>query len=160
MKYLRLVHPILVSALVLCFGFGLAQEDAEALKIAKSVVGQFDDLVSRQDAVAMGQLFTKDAKLFAEGGHLEGREAIQEFQRESFQGGFAESSSSVSEAWLLGDTAFAIGTFTGNDGQSGGNNSLVLKRTDGTWRIYRLMYTGEGVPEDAASGGAVSGGGD
>ena len=154
MKYLRPVHLVLVSALVLCSGFALAQEDAEALKIAKSVVGQFNDIVSQQDAVAMGQLFTEDAELFAEGGHLGGREAIQEFQRESFEGGFNESSSAVSEAWLSGDFAFVVGDYPG------GNFLQVLKKTDGTWRIHRLMYTGEGVPEDSASGGAVSGGGD
>ena len=152
MKHLRPVYLVLVPALVLCFG--LAQEDAEALEITKSVVGQFNDIVSQQDAVAMGQLFTEDAELFAEGGHLEGREAIQEFQRESFEGGFNESSSSVSEAWLLGDMAFVVGDYPA------GNFLQVLKKTDGTWRIHRLMYTSEGVLEDAASGGAVSGGGD
>lgn len=160
MKYLRPAYLVLVSALVLCFGFSLAQGDAEALKVAEGVVGEFDTLVGRQDAVAMGQLFTEDAKLFADGGHLEGREDIQEFQKGSFEGGFSESSSSVSEAWLLGDTAFAIGEFTSNEGQAGGNSSLVLKKTDNKWRIHRLMYTSEGVPEDAASGGAASGGGD
>ena len=159
MKYPRPIYLVLVLSLVLCSGSGLAQGNAEALKIAAGVVGEFDAIVGRQDAAAMGQLFTEDAQLFADGGHLEGREAIQEFQRESFEDGFSESSSSVSEAWLLGDTAFAIGRFTSGDGQSGGNNSLVLKKTDGKWRIHRLMYTSEGAPEDSARGGAGSGGG-
>ena len=151
MKQLRPVYLVFVSV-ALYFGFGLAQGNAEALKIAEGVVGEFDAIVGRQDAVAMGQLFTEDAKLFADGGHLEGRADIQEFQRESFEGGFRESSSSVSEAWLLGDVAFVVGDYPG------GNFLQILQKTDGKWRIHRLMYTGEGVPENSASGGAVSGG--
>ena len=151
MEYPRSTQLIFVSA-ALCFGFGLAQGDTEAFRVAKSVVGQFNDIVSQQDAVAMGQLFTEDAQLFAEGGHLEGRAVIQEFQRESFEGGFNESSSSVSEAWLLGDVAFVVGDYPG------GNFLQVLKKTEGKWRIYRLMYTSEGVPEDTPSGGTASGG--
>ncbi len=145
MKHPRTTRLVFVSV-ALCFGFGLAQGDAEALKVAKSVVGQFNDVVSQQDAVAMGQLFTCDAKLFAEGGHLEGREDIQEFQRESFEGGLSESSSSVSEAWLLGDVAFVVGDYPA------GNFLQVLKKTDGKWRIHRLIYTSEAVPEDTTGG--------
>ncbi len=145
MKHPRAARLVFVLV-ALCLGFGLAQGDAEALSIARGVVGQFEDAVSQQDAVAMGQLFTEDAKLFAEGGHLEGREDIQEFQRESFEGSFSESSSSVSEAWLLGDVAFVVGDYPA------GNFLQFLKKTDGKWRIHRLMYTREGVPEDTTRG--------
>jgi uncharacterized protein (TIGR02246 family) len=162
MKRNRVALSILVTALTLLLGFGLAQgDDAEAREVVEGVKQQWVDLVSQQDAAGLAQLFTEDGQFFYEGGVTEGREALEEMFGTFFDSGLVESSVPVSEAWLLGDTAFAVGEATNVDaqGEFSGNFLEIFKQEDGEWKIYRLMSTASSMPEGTASGGTMSGGG-
>ena len=66
MKRSRVALSVLVTALTLCFSFGLAQEsDAEALEMAEGIAQLWEDAVSQQDAAAIAQLFTEDGQFIS-----------------------------------------------------------------------------------------------
>jgi uncharacterized protein (TIGR02246 family) len=156
LKNLRTTQLAFFAALALCFSFGVAQgDDAEAREVVEGVKQQWMDLVGQQDAAALAQLFTEDGQYFYEGGVVEGREALEETFRTFFDSGLSESSVPVSEAWLLGDTAFAVGEYTNEDaqGEFSGNFLEIFKQEDGEWKIYRLMATAGSMPDTMTGGG-------
>jgi uncharacterized protein (TIGR02246 family) len=164
MKRSRITLSILVTTLTLLLGFGLAQGgDAEAMEVVEGVVQQFEDAVSQQDAAAFAQLYTENGTDLTEGSAVVGREAIQQYVQGGFDAGLAEVSVEVTEAGLMGDTAYGAGTFisTGAEGEvfGDGNWTGIYKQEAGEWKIHRLMGVSKPAPEGTTSGGAMSGGG-
>ncbi len=162
MEQSRLALSVLVTALAL--GFGLAQEeDAEALEVVEGIVQQFEDTVSQQDAAAFGQLFAEDGSDLIYGLEYIGREAVQKGWQENFDAGVAQISIEVTEAGLMGDTAYGAGTavLMGTEGEvfDQVNWTGIYKQEGGEWKIHRLIGSSKPMPEGTASGGAMSGGG-
>lgn len=161
MKRGRVALSVLVTALVLFFGFGLAQgDDAEALEAVKRSAQQYDEAFNQQDAAAFGQLFTEDALFLAFNSPThEGREAIVEafgFAPENV--GAFEHSVEVTEAMSFGDMVHGLGTFEIVDAEGQvldeGKWMALYKHEDGALQIYRII-TNSNLPfqEGTASGG-------
>lgn len=164
MRHLRTTRLAFVATLALCFSFVLAQgDDAEALEVVEGAVQRWEDGIEQQDAVAMAQLFTEDGSDFSEGAETHGREALQQSYQGAFDAGVIEIPVEVTEAGLIGDTAYGAGTFVvmGAEGEvfNEGNWTGIYKKEGGEWKIHRLMGTAVPMPEGAASGGTMSGGG-
>ncbi len=164
MKRSRVALSVLATALTLTLGFGLAQgDDAEALEVVEGVTQQFEDIASQQDAAAFAQLYMEDGTDLSEGSEVKGREAIEEYYQGAFDAGIAEVSVEVTEAGLMGDTAYGAGTFTTRSAEGEvfgeGNWTGIYKQEGGEWKIHRLMGTAVPMPEGTASGGTMSGGG-
>lgn len=158
MKQTRVARSVLVIVLTLFFGFCVAQGDeAEALEVVEGIVQQWMDIVSQQDAAAMGQLLTEDGQDFYESSELMGRQAIQEGYQASFDAGIAEVPVLVTEAGLLGDTAYGAGTFVskGAEGEVFGEGNWIgiYKQEGGEWKIHRLMGTSKPMPDTMIGGG-------
>lgn len=111
----------------------------------------------------MAQLFTEDGSDFFEGSEARGREALQQVYQGGFDAGITEIPVEVTEAGLMEDTAYGAGTFVvmGAEGEvfNEGNWTGIYKKEGGEWKIHRLMGTAVPMPEGAASGGTMSGGG-
>ncbi len=164
MKQSRLALSVLATALTLFFGFGLAQEDdAEAMEVVEGVVQQFEDAVSQQDTATFGQLFAEDGSDLFDGLEHIGREAVQKGWQENFDAGVAQISIEVTEAGLMGDTAYGAGTavLMGTEGEvfNEVNWTGIYKQEAGEWKIHRLIGASKPAPEGTTSGGAMSGGG-
>lgn len=113
----------------------------EAFDIVDRISQRLVDAIRRQDADALAQLYAEDAQHFSEHGTPKGREAIRAWHQEGFDSTGGTFSVSVTEAGLLGDTAYGVGTFA-SEGESGaikGNWISVNKNEGGEWRIHRLI---------------------
>ncbi len=116
-------------------------DSTEAFDIIDGISQRFADAIRRQDADALAQLYTEDAQHFAEEGTPKGRESIRAWHQERFDSTGGTFSVSVTEAGLLGDTAYGVGT-AGSEGESGPikvNWISVDKKEDGEWKIHRLI---------------------
>lgn len=164
MKRSHIASSALLAILALLFSVGAAQDsDAEALEAVEGVAQQFDNIVSQQDAAAIALLYTEDAKQLSEGVVADGRKGIQELFRGFFDAGIAEVSTEITEAGLLGDTAYGAGTTVVMDVEGEVLNNLnwtgIYKQEGGEWKIHRLMSTSASIPEGTATGGTMTGGG-
>ncbi len=113
----------------------------EAFDIIDGISQRFADAIRRQDADALAQLYAEDAQHYAEHGTPKGREAIRVWHQEGFDSTGGTFSVSVTEAGLLGDTAYGVGT-AASEGESGPikvNWISVNKKEGGEWRIHRLI---------------------
>ncbi len=93
---------------------------------------------------------------------LRGRTAIDQYYRQWFQGPARVTAFTFShlESPVLGDTAFDVGTYKqtlslGNGTvNASGKYTVVLKRSDGDWKIAYLIFNGDSPSKmpPAASG--------
>jgi uncharacterized protein (TIGR02246 family) len=162
MKQTYVALSVFATALILSFGFGLAQgDDAEALEVVRGAVQRWEDGIRQQDAAAMAQLFTEDGADFSEGSEVRGREALQQWYQGAFEAGVTEIPVEVTEAGLMGDLAYGAGTFVvqGAEGEvfNEGNWTAIYKQEGGEWKIHRLMGTAVPAPASPMTGGMTGG---
>jgi ketosteroid isomerase-like protein len=167
MKRSRVAFSVLITALTLFFGFGLAQEgDAEALETLEGFLQQYEDAVNQQDTEAYSQLWTEDGKFLGPNSPIiEGREAIVENEGFSPENvGTFELSLEATEAISFGDMLHGMGTFkiVGAEGEvfEDGKFMALYKQVDGGLQLYRLAPSSNlPLPEAPASGDTMTGGG-
>ncbi|MFC2085548.1 YybH family protein [Bacteroidota bacterium] len=97
------------------------------------------------------------AILFPQGAPpVKGIKSISSLYSASFESNTFEVSDSNEEIQVFGDFAFEIGTWVGSINPKDGsspfkiNNSVISiykRQKDGAWKIYRMMYNQNDVPE-------------
>ena len=115
-------------------------------ELLSSVVAAFN----AADSAALAKSYTEDAVLMPAGVPIAvGREAIQSFNQRLFDQSAARQSITTEECVVLGDWAFARGTFTAEispkaagEGQalSGKWVNLFALQPDGAWKIARHIW--------------------
>lgn len=166
MKRSRVALSILVTALTLLFGFGLAQDDDQAMAVVSGITQQYVDAVNQQDAEAFSQFWTEDAQdLLSNGPVVEGIETLVEYQAFAPENvGTFELSAEATEAEMSGDIAYGQGTFSFLDAEGQvldeGKWIAIYKQQDTEWKLHRLISNsnlplpeGTGSGEDTTSGG-------
>lgn len=105
------------------------------------------------DASAVAAMYREDAALMpAECPLLRGRAAIEQYYREWFKSPAKVTAFTFThlESPVLGNTAFDVGTYrqTLSLGEGGtvsvsGKYSVILKRSDGEWKIAYLIFNSD-----------------
>ena len=100
---------------------------------------------ARQDAAAVAELYTENAKLLPPNSNiLEGRAAIQAFWQAVMGMGIASAQLEIQEVDAVGDTAVEVSLFTlyTADGTVAdyGKYIVVWKRVNGQWFLHRDIF--------------------
>ena len=100
---------------------------------------------ARQDAAAVAELYTENAKLLPPNSNiLEGRAAIQAFWQAVMGMGIASAQLEIQEVDAVGDTAVEVSLFTLHtaDGTVADNGKYVVvwKRVKGQWFLHRDIF--------------------
>ena len=100
---------------------------------------------ARQDAAAVAELYTENAKLLPPNSNiLEGRAAIQAFWQAVMGMGIASAQLEIQEVDAVGDTAVEVSLFTlyTADGTVAdyGKYIVVWKRVKGQWFLHRDIF--------------------
>ena len=100
---------------------------------------------ARQDAAAVAELYTENAKLLPPNSNiLEGRAAIQAFWQAVMGMGIASAQLEIQEVDAVGDTAVEVSLFTlySADGTAAdyGKYIVVWKRVKGQWFLHRDIF--------------------
>lgn len=127
---------------VLCLhGVAMADDVRDAIDAGNRA---FKTALLKGDAVAVGNLYTEDAKLIAPGGDIvKGRPAITAFWKKISDTGLKHVTLTTSEVESSDDLAFEEGTvkLVGTTGQESVARYIVVwKRTNGVWKLHRDIW--------------------
>lgn len=141
---------------LLLLGFNTAQaqvkkmpEEEQAVTIRDQIMvlhEKLDQSCTRNDVVALSNLFTSDAQILREGSDIErGTGGVQSFFFNAFRFGVRQVRLNAQEIDGDGNLAFETGTVTLLNAQGQiikqGPYMMIFKRIDNVWKIYRLMST-------------------
>ncbi len=118
----------------------------EAFEIINRITEHFVDAVKQQDVDALVQLYTEDGQHFREEDAPKGREALRAFHQEDVNNSQGEAPSTfsamVTEAELLGNMAYGVGTWAftrQGKAEAKGKWMSIYKNEGGEWEIHRVM---------------------
>lgn len=104
----------------------------------------FKRALLKGDAIAVGNLYTPEAKIVAPGGDpVRGRAAITLFWKQIIDSGLKHVTMTTSEVESAGDLAYEEGTIklTASAGnESAARYMIIWKRNDGAWKIHREIW--------------------
>ena len=156
------VHLLsLASLLVLAACAPQQVPDTEADVAAISAqVDQFVAAWNAADNATLSPMVAEDAILMQpDGSPLEGRDAILATMADGYDIAMIQQSATVDEVIVMGDYAYAHGTWTLNPMSAAGADmqalngkwsTLYARGTDGAWQIWRWMWN---QPSDQVSAG-------
>lgn len=125
-----------------------ASDTAGIIKAANKALGT---AVANGDAVAIGKMYTKTAKLLPNNAELlKGTKAITAFWQGLLDAGIKGVTLKSQEVEKLGTTAIEVGTYT-LSGQGGstldkGKYIAVWKKEGREWKLHRDMINSNGAP--------------
>ena len=107
--------------------------------------------VAKGDAVAVGKMYTKTAKLLAPNtGLLKGTKAITGFWRGAINAGIRGAVLKSQEVEKLGTTAIEVGAYTllgeGGAKLDEGKYLVVWKKDGREWKLHRDVFNTNGAP--------------
>ncbi|KPP98490.1 MAG: ketosteroid isomerase related protein [Rhodobacteraceae bacterium HLUCCA12] len=122
---------------------GPSLADPDAREAIESRLQQYEDRFNARDAEALARLFNEDVVYYGPLGTVfEGRDAVEQRYRGSFEAGFRDMRIETIEIDVLGDTAWDIAryTITGPNGDPlEGYHLAILKKVDGDWMVQRTL---------------------
>jgi ketosteroid isomerase-like protein len=125
-----------------CLTSAVQAQDARAGVDAGNLA--FKNALLKGDAVAIGNLYTADAKVIAPGGDIVvGRPAIAAFWKQIIDTGVKHITLTTTGVESAGDLAFEEGTvkMTGTAGQESVARYIVVwKRDGGAWKLHRDIW--------------------
>jgi ketosteroid isomerase-like protein len=115
----------------------------------------YDTAFNNHDVATIVGGFTPDATDVGEGVMLSGREALEKFYSDGFKAGWSNHSSGPTEVHVMGDWAWAVGTWSGlppgAKDKVQGTWGAVDIRQGGAWKIRMLTWNvAEPAPQQAA----------
>jgi uncharacterized protein (TIGR02246 family) len=122
---------------------GTAGAEPRAVTAIEGRLDQYAARFNREDAEALAQLFSEEVVYYGPLGQIfEGRDAVEQRYRSSFEAGFSDMAIETLEVEVLGDTAWDIARYTVHD-PSGkplvGYHLAILNRVDGEWIVQRTL---------------------
>jgi uncharacterized protein (TIGR02246 family) len=118
-----------------------ADPDQEAEIEAR--LDQYEARFNNQDAAAVSHLFAEDVVYYGPLGQVfEGRGAVEQRYRQSFEAGFRDMKVETLAVEVLGDTAWDIARYTITDPQGEplqGYHLAILEKQDGEWIVQRTL---------------------
>jgi ketosteroid isomerase-like protein len=118
----------------------------DVFEIISRITEHFVDAVKQQDVDALVQLYTEDGQHFREEDAPKGREALRAFHQGDVNNSQGEApstfSAAVTEAELLGNMAYGVGTwsFTPEGGAEAKGKWMSIYKNEGEeWKIHRVM---------------------
>ncbi|MFC0202235.1 YybH family protein [Paracoccus rhizosphaerae] len=122
---------------------GTAGAESEAVRAIEKRLGQYEARFNRQDAEAVSRLFSEEVVYYGPLGQVfEGRDAVEQRYRNSFEAGFSDMEVETLEIEVLGDTAWDIARYTILDPSGkplAGYHLAILERVDGEWIVQRTL---------------------
>jgi uncharacterized protein (TIGR02246 family) len=128
----------------------LAQDDDHGTAEVAEVTAKWQAAYNAGDGAAVAALYTKDAALLPpNSAPVQGGEAITAFWSTAVGQG-ATTKLTSKEVYAMGDMAVEVGTYSGTnaDGshQDHGHFTVVYKKVDGKWMMYRDMWNSDMAP--------------
>jgi uncharacterized protein (TIGR02246 family) len=121
-----------------------SQQDRQQLD---ALASRYAEAANRHDAAAIAALFTEDGVLVSPKGVHSGRQAIEQFYRDTFNAAAVSGTALQTTALhVVGDLAWAVGQWRNNTQQ--GNWGAVDERRGGTWQLRMLTFNT--APPEAA----------
>lgn len=124
----------------------MQENHTDAFEIINRITERFVDAVKRQDVDALVQLYTENGQHFREEDAPKGREALRAFHQEDVNNSQVETpstfSAAVTEAELLGNVAYGVGTWSftrEGEAEAKGIWMSINKNEGGEWKIHRVM---------------------
>lgn len=117
---------------------------------------RFGEAFGRQDAAAMGALYTEDGQLLPAGsGVVEGTEAIVRFWQGAFDAGLTGAELETVEVYIGEDveTATEVGRYrlaAGDEEADAGKYVVIWQQTPEGWRLHRDIWTTDRGPDEKA----------
>ncbi|MEQ8291309.1 MAG: nuclear transport factor 2 family protein [Roseovarius sp.] len=106
-------------------------------------LGQYEARFNSADPKAISRLFDEDVIYYGPLGQVfEGREAVEQRYRNSFEAGFTDMEVTTLEIEVRGDTAWDIARYTIKDPSGkplSGYHLAILERVDGEWLVQRTL---------------------
>ncbi|WP_366554470.1 YybH family protein [Aquibaculum sediminis] len=132
------------SALVLVTTLpGATSADPDQRRAIEARLQQYEERFNEEDAVALSKLFDQEVVYYGPLGQIfEGRAAVEQRYRESFEAGFRDMTVETIEIEVLGDTAWDIAryTITGPQGEPlQGYHLAILEKVEGEWVVQRTL---------------------
>jgi ketosteroid isomerase-like protein len=128
----------------------MQENRAEAFEIINGITQRFVDAVKQQDVNTLVQLYTEDGQHFRDKDAPKGREALRAFHQEDVNNSQGEAPSTfsvtVTEAELLGNVAYGVGTWAFNregEAEAKGKWMSIYKNEGREWKIHRVMSMNE-----------------
>jgi uncharacterized protein (TIGR02246 family) len=122
-------------------GSALAEPDER--QVIQDRLHQYEVRFNEQNVEALAKLFGEDVVYFGPLGIVyEGRDAVKQRYRRTFEAGFSDMEIDPIEISVLGDTAWDIARYkvTGPQGESlEGYHLAILEKVDGEWIVRRTL---------------------
>ena len=125
----------------------LAQHDDHGNADVAKVTAEWQAAYNAGDGAAVAALYTKDAMLLPpNSAPVHGAEAIKAFWTEGVSQG-ATTELTSKEVYSMGDMAVEVGMYSGTnaDGshQDHGHFTVIYKKVDGKWMMFRDMWNSD-----------------
>jgi uncharacterized protein (TIGR02246 family) len=144
---MRKAGLFIAIALMALPGTALAQQGSSVDAEIANVGAKWQAAFNAGDGAAIGALYSDDASLLPpNSAPINGGEAITAFWSEAVgQGATTELTSK--EVYSMGDMAVEVGMYSGTnaDGshQDHGHFTVIYKKVDGKWMMYRDMWNSD-----------------
>jgi ketosteroid isomerase-like protein len=130
-----------------------AAPSAQERQQIDALATRYAEAANRHDAAGIAALFTEDGVLVSPKGIHSGRQAIEQFYRDTFNAAAVSGAAlQTTELHGMGDLAWAVGQWRNNTEQ--GNWGSVDERRGGAWQLRMLSFNTtppEAVPTTPAS---------
>lgn len=141
--------PALVLATALS---GTASGDPDQRMAVEERLQQYESRFNAGDAAAVSELFDEHVVYYGPLGQIfEGRAAVEQRYRQTFDAGFSAMTVETIEIEVLGDTAWDIARYTIHDPQGEslqGYHLAILEMVDGEWIVQRTIVNAV-IPQPA-----------
>lgn len=148
----RKLLPLLagLGVLLACTTPAAAQEPDVRAQIS-AVNARFCEALKRGDVAGMTAFYSKNAQLFpTHSDILNGKQAIEQFWRESIRAGIRGGRFTTLEVEVYGNTAWESGeyTMTGAGGKvfDRGKYLVIWKKEQGQWKLHRDIWNTNFAP--------------